>query len=350
MSATALQLIRVDDDRIVVKRGITEVLVEGPRIESTLEKLLALMDEGQGPEEILAAFPETDRPRVLRVMRMMVERRLVGAGVVPVESNGRRTEASFYACFGLSHDAARERLKAASVVVYGVNLVSRALVSHLVHAGVGRVSVAAHPQLTEETVGDVWLRELEQGAGDGVTVDVVTEADVRTVEGSTVLCATSDLGEAECFEDLNRRALEAGKRFLPAWIKSLVGYVGPLVHPFDTACYRCYRLRADSNDPRYEVARAIRQHETLHPGARGPAGLLPPMAGIVGDIAAMEVLKVVTQIAPSDVAGRLIRINLVSFESVVHRVLKVPRCPDCSDVMKRAAVVTATGPQIPFRA
>lgn len=346
MRANDLQLIRLDDDRVVLKRGVTEVLVGGAGIEATVGKLVALLGEGMDADQVLEAFPEEGREDVLRLVKVMRDRRLLDEPGPPAASNGHRLEACFYDCFGLTHEVARKSLETASVAVYGTNLISQSLVANLVAAGVGTVTLGARRDLDDEFVDRRWLDGIHAGPGDVRVVE--GGVDDATIGASTIVCATSDLGEAPSFEDLNRLALAAGKLFLPSWVSSLVGYVGPLVHPFDTACYRCYRLRADANDPRHTVSAAIRRHETGDPAARPSPGLLPPMARIVGEIASMEVLKVLTQVAPSDVAGRLIEMNLVSFESVVHRVLKVPRCPDCSDVMRRAGVVTATGPQIPF--
>lgn len=349
MRANELHVIRLSGDRVVLKRGVTEVLVGGAEIEETLDRLLALLGEGTDPEQVVDALPEDARSDALRLITVMRDRRLLGEPGDDVVSNGRSLEARFYDCFGLTHEVASKSLQAASVVVFGANLISQSLVANLSAAGVGTVTLAVHPQLDDEFVDRRWLEDVERGQREVGAVRVVDgDVDEHTLATSALVCATSDLGEPGSFEDLNRRALAAGTLFLPAWVASLVGYVGPLVHPFDTACYRCYRLRADANDPHHTVNAAIRKHETMHPAGRASPGFLPPMARAVGEISSMEALKTLTQVAPSDVAGRLIEINLVSFESIVHRVLKVPRCPDCSDVMRRAGVATATGPQIPF--
>lgn len=350
MRANELQLIRLGDDQLVLKRGVTEVLLEGSGMDDAVEKLVALLGEGRHPEEVVEAFPEPERRTAVRLMRLLFERRLLGDGTAAAGSNGASLQASFYDCFGIDAESAQEKLEAARVVVYGANVISHVLVTDLLDVGVGDVTVVVDPVLSNEFADGGWLDGIDRLASAPGKVAVTdSAADPAALEGSTLLCATSDLGEPEHLEELNRQALAAGTLFLPAWVSSLVGFVGPLVHPFDTACYRCYRLRADANDPRHDVSRAVRRHSTTDPAGRASPGFLPPMARIVGEIAAMEVLKVATGVAPSDVAGRVIRINLVSFESHVHRVLKVPRCPDCSDVMKRSATVTTTGPQIPFR-
>jgi thiazole/oxazole-forming peptide maturase SagC family component len=169
------------------------------------------------------------------------------------------------------------------------------------------------------------------------------------LDEGTLLCATSDFGEAEALLEINRIALSASTPYLPVWLAEMVGYVGPLVYPSETACLRCYRLRADSNDPRHDISQSIRVHMTTVPEARPGTGMVPPMAGILGQIAAMEVVKWLGGHAPSDVMSRLIEINVVSFRSSIRRVLKVPRCPDCSRVMRHTLRVLEHGPQIPYR-
>ena len=101
--------------------------------------------------------------------------------------------------------------------------------------------------------------------------------------------------------------------------------------------------------------RAIRR-QAGHPrvrhqrGKRAPgAGLLSPMAAMVGAIAAMEVVKSLVAFVPSNVTGRQVQINLVSFGASVRRVLKVPRCPDCSELTRRSPRAITVGPQIANR-
>ena len=199
------------------------------------------------------------------------------------------------------------------MTVLGEGLVARALVEQLTACGVGRV-----------------------------------DAGGRVAE-ATLVCAAGDAGESAALMDANRLALEKDVPFLPAWIAELVGYVGPLTEPFDTACLRCYQLRAESNSPHPDVARALRESRAARPGARDGSGLLPPMAAAVGAIAAMEAVKRLAAFAPPDATGHVVEINLVSFTSYVRRVLKLPRCPECSDVMRRGPVALTRGPQVPGR-
>jgi bacteriocin biosynthesis cyclodehydratase domain-containing protein len=263
-------------------------------------------------------------------------------------------QSSFYQNFGQLARDAHPKLQAAQVFILGSNLIARTLVRSLLEMGVGRVTVARHPVLDNHVMPVNWNGE--EGA-PAVSDEARARFRLRETPPSdeelaaaTLVCAACDLGEVEALLEANRAALRVRKLFLPVWVSNMVGYVGPLNYPHETACLRCYWLRADSNNSKYELYRSVRRHISEHSEAREATGLLPPMAGVVGEIAAMEVAKAVGNFVPSDTVARLIEINLVSFQSKVRRVLKVPRCPDCSEVMARSSMTLTHGPQIAHHA
>jgi bacteriocin biosynthesis cyclodehydratase domain-containing protein len=268
-------------------------------------------------------------------------------------------QSRFYVNFGVQPGQVMDRLRAARVDIYGRNGISRVLAASLLDMHIGRVTLVDDPTLADPEAGREWPdRTLAPFDGhDGVRDSAVADARLTVLEGAgpvnvadtTVLCATSDFGMSQRLLDINQAALEGRTPFLPVWLQDLVGYVGPLVYPFDTACLRCYRLRVDANDERYEITNAVREHMATHLEARPGTGFLPAMTGALGYVAAVEIVKSVSGFAPADAIGRSIELNLVSFGSTVRRVLKVPRCPACSPVMQRTTRVLTTGPQIPHR-
>jgi thiazole/oxazole-forming peptide maturase SagC family component len=214
--------------------------------------------------------------------------------------------------------------------------------------GVGSIELVDHPSLANRLTPSDWANGHGRVRRDASQrVQLLSELpDASHAAGTSLVCATSDLGAPEALLEANRLALAAAVPFLPAWVSEMIGYVGPLNHPGETACLRCYQLRLDSNDTRREITQAVRAQTG---SANDRTGLLPPMAAVVGEIAAVEVVKALGGFAPPDAVGRQIEINLVSFAARVRRVLKAPRCPDCSDVMARTPIALAVGPRIPYR-
>jgi molybdopterin-synthase adenylyltransferase len=339
VNSRGVQVIPLPDGRVVLKRGVRELLLSGESAAATVERIVVLLDAGKTPSEITAEFPASMQGEVDVLVATLTQS---AAGDDGADDPRRR---AFYASFGIRAEPAAASIASATAVVAGVNGISRSLVRSLLEEGMGRVLLVEHPVLDDERAERGWLDEL--AAEDRLLV--VQDTSTAIGDDCSILCATCDFGEAEALLELNRLALDANVPFLAAWISDMVGSVGPLTYPFETACLRCYRLRADANDPGYDVALHVRAHVTTDADARLGVGLVAPMAGVVGEIAAMEVLKAVAQFAPTDTVARLIEINLVSFASTVRRVLKLPRCPDCSDTMRRSAVSVMVGPQIPYR-
>ena len=352
MYAKGLQIIPVSGDQFVLKRGIHELLLTGPGVRRIVEPLIGVLDGGRTREDILEMFPGDVRQSVGDLLDAMVRRGLIMAAPAAVERGGddHVLERAFFGNFQSSQFDAFEVLRSARVLVAGVNLVSRGLVRGLLDSGVGQVVLVDDPVLDNfvSPLARAGEENWDIGGPDRV-VRMPAMPERGALAGITLLCATSDFGEADALFEINRLAIGLGKTYLPAWIADLIGYVGPLVYPRETACLRCYRLRADSNDEQYAVRRAIREFVTSEENARPGAGLLSPMAAMVGAIAAMEVVKSLVAFVPSNVTGRQVQINLVSFGASVRRVLKVPRCPDCSELTRRSPRAITVGPQIANR-
>lgn len=339
-----LQYIRVSGDSAVLKRGNSQLLVRGEQVHALLELLLPLLDGRQSRQQIVTGFPEEQRADVDELLNDLLRRRLITEE--PEPDAGRPSlgslQAAFWWNFGPAASQAPERLRQAHFVVAGANLISRALIRSLIETGAGRVTLVDHTVLNNE------VASLDLDASENQELSRVPELPCDDeLAKSSLLCAASDFFQPEALLDLNRAALRAGTPFLPIWLDDLRGYVGPLNHPRESACLRCYYARMDSNQRDYQAAQAIRRYNDENPQAPSSAGFLPPMAAILGEIAAAEMTKFIAGFPPPDTVGRIIEVNLVSFASSVRRVLKVPRCPDCSEIMQKATRAITTGPLIP---
>jgi len=333
LDSSGLHAVALGDGQLLVKRGGRQLLVSGAS-GLLLSELLGHLDGATTTEDVVARFPEERRGVARKGLALLVEHRLVLDE--PSSTGSQPSLRSFLAQVGLVPEQAEKALAQARVVVAGVNLVSRRLTQGLTESTVGSVELVSDPLL--------------DGHGSPSWTDSARVADTDgglalSAAGCSLLCATSDAGDSPALLSAGRVALAAGVPFLPAWVSEHVGYVGPLTHPFETACLRCYQLRVESNDPYPDVVLAERQYLKSHPALRDGSGLLPPMAGVVGDIAAMEGVKLIVGMTSRSLAGHQIEINLVTFAARVRRVLKLPRCPDCSDRMWRSAVAQMDGPR-----
>jgi bacteriocin biosynthesis cyclodehydratase domain-containing protein len=337
-----LQYIRVTEDRAVLKRGASELLLRGEGVHTLLEPLIEMLDGRYSRKQVLESFPEEQREEIDGLLTGLLLRRLISEEPEPAgEVDLNSLQASFWSTFGEAAREAPERLRKAKFVVVGANLITRTLIRSLLEMGAGQVTLVDHAVLNSEIV----THSLDSGERLKRVPEIPSEKELAE---ASLLCAASDFGQPDALLEINRVALRIQRPFLPVWLEDLLGYVGPLTYPYESACLRCYRLRIDSNVADHLATRAIRQHMSQNPQARSAAGLLPPMAGILGEIAATEMAKFIGGFPPTDTVGRVIEMNLVSFGSSVRRVLKIPRCPDCGEVMKHATKALTTGPLIPY--
>ena len=319
-------------------------MLSGEDVHSILETLMEKFDGQHSRAEIVAAFPEDRQSEIDSLLTGMLQRRLISENPEPDPGAPSldSLQADFWRNFGDPAKDTRDRLRNARFVVVGANLITRAMIRSLLEMGIGGVTLVDHPALNNELA----LVHPESGADPRLSRVPELPADIDLGQAA-LICAASDFGSTNALREINRAALRVQKPFLPVWLADLIGFVGPLTFPHESACLRCYRARTESNNPNWEATRAVQNQAPQGPHANG-AGLLPPMASILGEIAATEMTKFIAGFPPPDSVGRIVEINLVSWASTVRRVLKIPRCPDCSEMMRKATRAITLGPLIPY--
>src|SRR5262249_36298218 len=70
------------------------------------------------------------------------------------------------------------------------------------------------------------------------------------------LVATSDFGGLHLMREWNAFAVSSQIPFISVVLQDLIGYVGPLVFPGETACFECFRARQNSHITDPNIMRA----------------------------------------------------------------------------------------------
>ncbi|HWT06404.1 MAG TPA: TOMM precursor leader peptide-binding protein, partial [Xanthomonadales bacterium] len=332
-----VQLIDVPNG-VLVKRGTTELLVSGAGARELLVSILvAAGDPGIHLEELRRRFAPSDQDNSvdglldeLRVRRILVD--APGA-----QSEGPVTEAPLDV---LAWDAGtpaatfRSALRDTSVHVVGVNTISHRLVHALARDGFTVCSVD-YPDLRNvrlfEQDGTLKRRFWGDPAPESYETWSASLGD-RTI-GCLVVC--SDFGGLKLLSAWNDVAFKNGWTFLPVVLQDLIGFVGPLVVPGETACFECFLARRDSSAAPSLHARAAESHAF---GGQSISAYHPSMTSVLGDVAAIELTKFFGNLWPSEVVNRTIEINLLAGKMESHRVLKIPRCRTCSPLNEREPI------------
>jgi bacteriocin biosynthesis cyclodehydratase domain-containing protein len=341
------QLIRVSDELVVVKRGVHEILISGPEAGEVVSMVIDRLSESADFDAILESLPYSVRSAADRILRTMRTRNLLVETARTVATSPRTyaiepSHEAFFAALDADPEAIQARLLSATLVVYGLNRTSLALVRTIIPLGIGAVQAVSHPVLDNYSVADEWSADfLESAYGKRLTT---TTSPAGPVDSADLVVATSDWGRAQALLDINRSTVATATPFLPVWLDGDDGFLGPLVITGETACLRCVvdsRRLSRGPGPTLIAARlnVARVFETT----------MGPVADICGCIAAMEALKFLTDCAPSAVVGQSVEANQAAMTFTARRVLKFARCPDCSDIARHRAPSVMTGPQIPNR-
>jgi bacteriocin biosynthesis cyclodehydratase domain-containing protein len=201
--------------------------------------------------------------------------------------------------------------------------------AELLAATTGHTVAEVHARLS---VAEAWI------VGSGLAAEpigrILQASGVLGVErldwdddppGGLVVAAPSN-PELPRLEGWNERALDART----TWMQVLpfdgrFAAVGPVFVAGQTACHECYRWRRDAT-----IAPAPDRTTGHYLGA-------PALDAVLAGLAAQVVLRQLTRVDAGD-AGVLLAVELVpELRCTRHYVYRVPRCPACSPVTRRAA-------------
>ncbi len=337
LRALAVQLIGASDGVILV-RGASSFRIQGQGAAAVVHRLLSLcMGEGATRQELLDMVSAPEREILSDLIDQLERRRLlipVGAESPPPPASESAQEI-FYWNFGAQAEAVLQTLGEKRIAVLGVNVISRQLAGALRASGATRVEVVDMPLARNLSLFDgerltsaQWPEPLSR------PVDYAAWQKAGGVASCDCLVVTSDFGGVELMREWNQVCLKERKDFLPVVLSRLTGTVGPLVVPGETACYECLWARENSNLMNAGDARAV---DRVAPQAQPVSGFLPPMASILGDLAATELVKFYSGTLPYKV-GALIEVKLLVPLVQAHKLLKVPRCVACSSLNRTGAV------------
>ncbi len=327
----------------ILKRGCVEILITGERAVETLETLLPLLKgEGRTPEELSTHFADPDWPTILQLIKQLKARNFIvpaGSSLVPI--NGETHLDVFYWQFGVSTIEVNKRLNSSRFLIIGVNNISIRLATSLASAGVTNVTVIDHPMLRNCSFFDEFGNLLSSAwtcASQPLSFD-----DWFTNQAASsfdCLIATSDFGGLKMMRRWNKLCVEQGRHFLPIVLRDMIGYVGPLVIPSETACFQCFLSRLDSN-------RLAESAESLSEptGSSGntSSAFLPSMASVLADLATIEIIKFYSRSIATWKVGSVLEVNLLAGRVQPRRVLRVPRCPVCSSLVRRSSLSVSKG-------
>jgi bacteriocin biosynthesis cyclodehydratase domain-containing protein len=333
-----LQMIETSDG-MLLKRGRAVVKIKGAESVQIVQALLAIASDGAATrQELCEPFPAELQASVGQLIDALEARHLLTDAEHFDSSSGAEEPIDvFFWHFDKRADQVCRAFEKTRITIIGVNKVSRQIVNALIESGVQSVEVIDYPLLNNVRMLDDngKVRPEHWPASLGQPRNHREWFDLTQARGAGCLVVTSDFGGQHLLRDWNRHCVRERIPFLPVVLQDLVGRIGPLVVPGEGSCLECLRARENSHidDPDTHRAAEYGAYE-----GQVVTAFHPSMASVLGDIAAMELLKLYGQFMRSRLVGRMIEVNLVVPELTERRVLKLPRCSVCGAGQSRSPV------------
>lgn len=341
-------------------------LVLKAEVPELLERLLPILDGVRSVREVLTELSAFGSDAVVATLQSLIDAGVLERAVedntsvaTMKETQHFRAQIAFFSHFVVPPEAGltmsqvgpvpkrgveyQERLKRAHITVFGVGRIGSQVARALAAAGVGAITAVDSQLLCEDDLaGDGWFDIDKLGSRRTEAVGRVCKRlnpaltfvevdEVGDPESLSRLLATCDfailcpdhMNPAE-YDAFNRAALVSKTRWTSARFAGFEFHIGPTVIPGETPCYECFRLRINSNVIEYAEHALHEEHRKLH-RLREAMLAITPAAGLL----ALEAMKAITWFAVPATYAHLYSLNLLTMQSELHPILKIPRCLAC---------------------
>jgi adenylyltransferase/sulfurtransferase len=343
------------DEILLITSERRKITLKGRGFREFFQVVIPLLDGYHTIEQIQEAVADLfTADSLLQGLELLAANHVLeegDTGLLTPELRDRLTpQLNFFHELQLAPDTIQHQLLQATVTIVGLGGAgaSTALALAAAHVGtircidssaVAMTDLLVNPLYTRQTIGqprvDV-IGEMVANLTDAVTIvpnpaaledDAAVLAAIR--ESHFVICCL-DAGQSSLIYKLNRACLQAGIPWTSGMASGFEGIVGPTVSPYETACYLCYKMRAVacSENPEEEFAfqRLLdrRKHDDSDRRENLSVG-----AGMIGNMLALEALKVLTGALEPSLLGKIAVIDFLHFSMKKHMVLRKPWCPAC---------------------
>ena len=328
---TFLTIYPASDRKWLLRGGgdeLCRIELKDDRAVRTFGILLPLLHGGLALEDILSRAEQegVEQAAALSLLSKLEEAKCLEessqAGLEPAEADKFRDQIAFFSHFTTQGGASLQaKLRCSRVAVIGEGPLRHAMVRQLADAGLGYLVLLESAD----------QEPLAAGLPKGVQVESIA------LDPASIWSQDHDPGELAAVVLAQQRydpalleAMDAfSKRRLVPWllVRSLSareGWIGPLFVPGETASYLSLEARFRGNMTYFAEYQALDAFVRKGAPAALVAGGLSATLEILAGIAVTELVKYLTRFEPPFLAGRFLTVNLSTWETEAHTVLRVP--------------------------
>jgi ribosomal protein S12 methylthiotransferase accessory factor len=329
---------------VVLRSDLGTFQLQGDDVRLFVTSIVPLLDGSRDAGEVAAALPGYSADSVTNFLTLLQYKGLVE----PVPDDDRRlAEERFFQKLGFGEAAALGQLANVRVAMIGLEPWGANAAIELAAAGVRHLHLFDNLTVTSDDILGVRAltgtdrgrprREAVRDAIARVADDAeVIAGEIAVAEDRFALDGTFDLlvtgldrDDVYLLRRIARYAHEQRVRTIHGHLDGFEAWIGPAVVPGDTACWNCFRLRRLGAADHVQSAHEIDASLSSAPGEPRARAFLAPMAGQAGQALAMQALKLLAPYGEPRLPGRFLVQNLVTGESALHKVLRMPWCEVC---------------------
>lgn len=344
------------DETLVFASESRRIKLKGRFFREFKRSVIPLLDGRHTLAEIGAAVDDLfTREDLEQALSLMTDHDLLREGDAagpysPDELTRLRPQLNLFHDFGIPPAELHGTLRRATVAVVGLGGMGTAAALSLGAAGVGtlrlfdRDSITAAdtylaPFITPQAIGQprvAVIQALLHGVVPQpkceVSTDALTSDDsiVSAIRDSHFVVCCLDPGQSGLIYKLNRACLRLRMPWISGATSGAEIVVGPLVRPYETACYLCYKMRlvACKENPEDEFAlQSFLDRRGVDDSNEREAVVFGSVA--LGNLLAWEAVKALTGMAPAHLPAQITILDLMTLQTTGHKVLRKPWCPAC---------------------
>ncbi len=343
---------------VLLRSDLGMFQLHGADVQLFIKAMVPLLDGSRDKEAVADVLGQYSRQSVMAFLDLLEQHGLVEPVLDEPGDQRWRGQKAFFRKWTDRPEEPAQRLRNARVLIAGLEPWGVVAATELGASGVGTLHLLDDCFVVPDDLlaTRIWThRQLGRRRGEALA-EVIAEASpwCRVTTAALALDDDHALALEDTRWDLIIASLAGDELLLlrslahfahGAQIQSLFGYldgldavVGPVVVPGQTACWNCVRLRQLATSDHPEAAHALEASLLSERPRARPRTYLAPMAPLLGHLLALEAVKIVSHYTPSHLVGRLLVQNLVTLETTLHTVIRMPWCEICGGAIAGGAL------------
>jgi molybdopterin-synthase adenylyltransferase len=329
-------------DAIQFRGGSEPVILRGKMTE-TLSSVLKLLDGKHSLREIVHEMGENNSDKVYYIIWLLQKSGLLEDEATSITTKTKFTDEeliqynqqlvffsqyinttkSFNNRYEMQHE-----LKDSNMLIIGSGRIMEKAVQLLGDVGIGKISVI--PYGKNKTIKTNHVRKRYKRT-ETILHDIYSSEDIKSIidkQAVNLLAVVTPTPIPLIYTWANTASLE---RKIP-WTRMTISeheiVLGPTVIPFETACYTCFENRFQTNNPYFEEDRVYGEY--LNRAQEKQLIEYSFLAELADYLFVFEVMRILSFFSFPTTYGALYSMDILSGQTRLSHVLKLPRCPSCS--------------------